>query len=187
MDAIRFGIEVQVQSFPILPYTDHLLDFEDVAERDSLAKGLDTTVTDPTIILDYYLLPLDNYIALVGDIVQGTAWIVSNGLFNPDSSVGPTGTSAVVLAPFVDYNTKLYAKGNNWVPGSKKGQSMYCSKLAGVILALTDLDVPVHHHNITVGSVTITLDGESALDQSGGNWPLSVDQPSFDYLQVICS
>ena len=45
----------------------------------------------------------------------------------------------------------------------------------------------VHHHNITDGAITIALDGDSALIQSGGDWPLSVDQPSFDYLQVIRS
>ena len=33
----------------------------------------------------------------------------------------------------------------------------------------------------------VRKDGESALIQSGGDWPLSVDQPSFDYLQVIHS
>ena len=45
----------------------------------------------------------------------------------------------------------------------------------------------VRHHDLTSGTVTIALDGESALIQSGGDWPLSVDQSSFDYLQVIHS
>ena len=30
------------------------------------------------------------------------------------------------------------------------------------------------------------LDGESTLNQSYGDWPLSVYRSSFDYLQVIC-
>ena len=47
------------------------------------------------------------------------------------------------------------------------------------------LDILVRHHALTEGSVTITLDGDSALNQSGEDWPLRVDQPSFDYLQVI--
>ena len=78
-----------------------------------------------------------------------------------------------------------YAKGNTWVTGSKTNQSVYCSELAGVIAALTILNVLVHHHELTSGSVSIALDGESALNQSGGDWPLSVDQLYFDYLQVI--
>ena len=71
--------------------------------------------------------------------------------------------------------------------GSGEDQSAYRSELAGVITALTILDVLVRHHNITDGAVTIALNGDSALIQSGGDWPLSVDQPSFDYLQVIRS
>ena len=49
------------------------------------------------------------------------------------------------------------------------------------------LDVLVRHHDLTSGTVTIALHGESAIIQSGGDWPISVDQPPFDYLQVICS
>ena len=101
--------------------------------------------------------------------------------------IGPAGTSAVVLAPSTECEAKLYTKGTNWVTGSGEDQSAYRSELAGVISALTTLDVLVRHHNITDGSVTIVLDGDSALIQSDGDWPLSVDQPSFDYLQVIRS
>ena len=43
----------------------------------------------------------------------------------------------------------------------------------------------VRHYKITDGVVTIALDGDSALIQSGGDWPLSVAQADFDYLQVI--
>ena len=69
--------------------------------------------------------------------------------------------------------------------GLGEDQSAYRSELAGVIATLTILDVLVRHHNITEGVVTIPLDGDSTLIQSGGDWPLSVDQPSFNYLQVI--
>ena len=44
------------------------------------------------------------------------------------------------------------------------------------------LDILVRHHDLTEGSVIITLDGDSTLIQSGGDWPLSVEQPSFDYV-----
>ena len=69
--------------------------------------------------------------------------------------------------------------------GSGADQSIYRSELAGVISALTMLDVLIHHYKITEGAVTIALDGDSALVQSGGDWPLSVAQADFDYLQVI--
>ena len=80
---------------------------------------------------------------------------------------------------------RFYTKGNNWVTGSKTDQSAYCSELAGIIAVLTTLEVLVHHYDLTSESVTIALDGESELIQSGRDWPLSVDQSSFDYLQVI--
>ena len=76
-----------------------------------------------------------------------TSCIVSDGYFNPDSSLDPAGTSSVVLASSTDCETKLYAKGNNWVTGSKEDQSAYQGELAGVIAALTILDVLVRHHN----------------------------------------
>ena len=56
-----------------------------------------------------------------------------------------------------------YAKGNNWVTGSGDNQLAYRSELAGVIAALTILDVVVRHQKITDGAVTIALDGDSAL------------------------
>ena len=146
---------------------------------------MDTAVDDPTILLDQYHLPSDGCLALVAGIVSGTASIVSDGSFNPESLIGPAGTSAVVLAPSTNCPAKFYAKGNNWVTGSREDQSAYRSELAGVIAALTMLDIIVHHHDLTEGSITIALDGDFALIQSGGDWPLSVDQPSFDYLQEI--
>ena len=35
------------------------------------------------------------------------------------------------------------------------------------------------------GGITIALDGESALIQAKGNWPLCISQPCFDMLQDI--
>jgi hypothetical protein len=45
--------------------------------------------------------------------------------------------------------------------------------------------VLVKHYHIESGSVTIALDGLSALQQCAGDWPLSIDQPCFDVLQDI--
>ena len=47
------------------------------------------------------------------------------------------------------------------------------------------LDIIVRHNNITEGKVTIALDGLTAMQQAGGDWPLSLDQECFDYLQII--
>ena len=58
--------------------------------------------------------------------------------------------------------------------GSAADQSAYRSELAGVISALTMLDVLVRHYKIRDGAVTIAVDGDSALIQSDGDWFLSV-------------
>ena len=148
---------------------------------------MDTAIEDPTILLDQYHLPLDGCLVLMAGIVARTASIVSDGSFNPESLIGPAGTSTVVLAPSTKCSAKFFVRRTNWATVLGEDQSAYRSELAGVIAALTILDVLVHHHNIMDRAVTIALDGDSALIQSGGDCPLSVDQPSFDYLQVIRS
>lgn len=153
------GIEVQKPSLTILLSTDDLFYFEDKDRWTSLEYGLDAAMSDIIILLDDYNLPTNNYAALVGGIIQGTVSIVSDGSFNLDSSIGPASMSNVILAPLVECDTKLYANGNNWVTSSKWDQSAYRSKLVGVIVALTILDVLVRHHNIPEVLVTITLDG----------------------------
>ena len=76
--------------------------------------------------------------------------------------------------------------GSNYVNGIAEDQSPYRSELAGVIGILVTVDIIVKQNNITTGSITIALDGESALLQAKGDWPLRIDQPNFDYLQEIC-
>jgi hypothetical protein len=45
--------------------------------------------------------------------------------------------------------------------------------------------VIIQQYNITKGSITIALDGESALDQASAETPLKIDQADFDILQDI--
>ena len=123
--------------------------------------------------------------ALTEGIRNGTASIVSDGSFNPNSPIGPVGTSAVILAPSTDSPKSSWTKAWNWVTGPPSSQSAYRSELAGVIASITVLDILVRHHSITKGAVTIALDGLTAMQQASGDWPLSLDQECFDYLQII--
>ena len=43
----------------------------------------------------------------------------------------------------------------------------------------------VKHFGIVTGGITIVLDGESTLDEACGEWPLAIDQTSYDLLQEI--
>ena len=123
IDAGSYRIETEALSFHICPSNNSLSDFEDTAAWDSLADGLDAAVDDLTILLDQYHLPSDGCLALVAGIVAGTANIVSNGSFNTESLIGPAVTSVVAIAPSLNCPVKFYAKGNNWVTGSRKDQS----------------------------------------------------------------
>ena len=178
-------IEPEVISFIVCPVSNLVSNFDNASAWTSLSDGMNTAIEDHTILLNQYHLPLDGCLALVAGIIAGTASIVSNGSFNPESLIGPAGTSAVVFAPSTECPAKFYARGNNWVTESGEDQSAYRSELARVISALAILDILVRHHDITDGAVTIALDDDSALIQSDCDWPLSVDQLSFDYLQVI--
>ena len=84
-------IESEVTSFIVCPASNLASDFEDASAWISLADGMDTAIEDPTILLDQYHLPLDGCLALVAGIVAGTASIVSDGSFNPESLIGPAG------------------------------------------------------------------------------------------------
>ena len=112
---------------------------------------------------------------LVEGIRNGTASIVSDGSFKQNSSIGQARTSAVILAPSTTFQPQHWARGEKWVTGPEESQSAYRSKLAGVIAGLTIIDILVRHHNITNGGVTLQLDGEKAMQEFAGDWPLSIN------------
>ena len=47
------------------------------------------------------------------------------------------------------------------------------------------MEALVKFYKVNDGFITIALNGESAIYQSDREWPLSIDQSSFDYIQVI--
>ena len=123
--------------------------------------------------------------ALIDRIRNGTANIVSASSFNPASPIGSVGTSAVILAQSTECLPRYRAKRWNWVTGPAASQSAYRSELTDIIAPLTVLDILVHHHTITEGAVTITLDGRTTMKESSGDWPFSIDQKCCYYLQII--
>jgi len=162
-----------------------LSDFEDEPTWSTLSEGFDNAINDQTILLDKFLLPENMCNNLVEGMQNGTAIIVSDGSFDAASPIRPVGTSAVILTPSTECHERYWTKGCNWVTGPKSSQSAYHSELAGVISSLTILDILVRHHNITKGAETIALDGKTAMDESRGDWPLSINQKCFDYLRDI--
>ena len=78
-----------------------------------------------------------------------------------------------------------YITGLNFVTGTHEYYSAYRSELAGILGFLSVLSALVKHFNITTGSITLALDGKSALIQASGDWPLNIDKPCFNYIQDI--
>ena len=181
----RVSVDVLSEVLSVTPQQDHRSDFEDHLRWNSIRDGFEFAHLDQSILLNKFCILSNDCKAIADGISQGTASVVSDGSFCKDSQIGPSGTSAVIVAPETDCDQNLCATGTNWVTGPKGSQSSYQSELAGVIAALTILDVIVWLHSITEGAVTIALNGESALEQSQSTGPLSADQKSFDYVQVI--
>ena len=101
VNAVAAGayIEGTEVAFNLLPASDALSEFENDYTWSNLQEGFDYAITDPTILLDKFILPKDVYQVLVERISNGTASIVSDGSFNRASPIGPVGTSVVILAP----------------------------------------------------------------------------------------
>lgn len=83
MVANSYKIEAQALQFNILSPIDDISDFEDASCWDNLSDGLDTAINGPTILLDKYKLPTNNYLDIVDGIICGTASIVPDGSFDP--------------------------------------------------------------------------------------------------------
>jgi hypothetical protein len=77
------------------------------------------------------------------------------------------------------------------VPGWEDDQSPYRSELTGIVGNLTLLLAVCYSFDIQSGSVTMALDGDSAMKQAmrqvDTTIPLKVDQSHFDLLQVCRS
>ena len=98
----------------------------------SLLIGFDSVVTDTTILLNQYRLPIYEYTELVcGITAEGMASIFSNF----DRSVGPAGSLTVIFVPSIEYKRNFDIKSNTWVTvtGSKIDQSTYKSGLTSII------------------------------------------------------
>ena len=119
----------------------------------------------------------DNGIAIAQALIQGTAIAVSDGSFK-DSQ----GTSAFILEGCSKAGRLV---GVNVIPGDDSSQSPYRSELGGVAGILECLHCICVAHDIYEGKVEVGLDGEQAMKEAFGDWPLNPSRPDFDLLQHI--
>ena len=138
-------------------------------------------VQTPRALLDKYTLPTDGGAAIAHAISAETAAAVSDDSYDNSRQ---TGSSAFIIAPNKETGSDCL-EGANFVTGLSEEQSSYRSELAGVLGVLTCVEALVKFYKIKNSLIIIALDGESAIYKSDSEWPLSIDQNSFDYIQVI--
>jgi hypothetical protein len=120
----------------------------------------------------------DNGQNLANTIRQGTAYGVNDGSFKD-----ARGTSAFLLEG--DSGKINQILGVHKIPGHLTEQPLYRAELGGIAGILAIVDCVARVHNITKGKIKVGLDGEQAMLNAGGDWPLKPGQPNFDMLQDI--
>ena len=145
-----------------------------------IVDAFEASIASPRVLLDDVTLPSDGGERISSAIADGTAGVVSDGSFDPD---GRHCSSSFTMAATQDADEERL-DGSNYVTRSAEDQSAYRSELAGIIGVLATVAILVKQFSITSSAITIALDGESALDEASGTWPLQIDQPCFDFLQI---
>ena len=179
------SIDVLSESLSVIPHQDLLSDFKDPLRWNSIWVDFRFASLDPIILLDSFCILSNNWNAIANNFTQGTTIVISDRYFYRESLIGLSGTSSVIVAQEKGCNQNLCTTGTNWVTGPKDCQSSYQSEFTGVIVALTIIDIIFWMYNITEGSVTISLDGNSALEQNQPTASLSSYQKSFYCLKII--
>ena len=119
----------------------------------------------------------DNGLQIARALIQGTAIAVSDGSFKDGQ-----GTSAFVI----ERNSKVgRLVGVSVIPGDSSSQSPHRSELGGIAGILECLHCICAAHNVTEGKVEIGLDGEQAMKEAFGDWPLDPSHPDYDMLQHV--
>jgi hypothetical protein len=107
----------------------------------------------------------------------------SDGSFDDKIKIG---TAAFQIAPSItSVEEKDSYCGVTQVPGAPSDQSTYRSELAGVLAILIILQALCDAHGISEGSITLSLDSQSALAEAEGSWKLKPRQSDFDILLDI--
>ena len=157
------------QQWTFIPTDDDPATYDPTAETFAcILDAFEASIASPRVLLDDVTLPSDGGESIAKAIVGGTAGVVSDGSFNPE---GRQGSSSFTMAATQDDDEERL-DGSNYVTGSAEDQSAYRSELAGTIGVLATVAILVKQFSITSGAITIALDGESALEEASGTWPL---------------
>ena len=92
---------------------DLLSDFKNPSRCNNICDGFRSASLDSTIVLDNLCIP-NNYCNVIAESVsQGISSVVSDGSFCQESLIGPSGTSATIIAPAINCSQNLCATGTD--------------------------------------------------------------------------
>jgi hypothetical protein len=109
-----------------------------------------------------------------------TAIAVSDGSYKDGR-----GTAAFILAISNNFDERGHIVGVNSIPGEKEDQTSYCSKISGVSGIVKTVGIICKWHSITSGVVKVGLDGDQAMKNIFGKWPLHPKQADYDILKDL--
>jgi hypothetical protein len=113
-------------------------------------------------------------------ICEGTAIAVSDGSYRNER-----GTAAFILEISDYFEEQECIVGVNSIPGEPEDHTSYRSELRGVSGVIETVNIVCKVHGITEGSIEVGLDGDQAMKNIFGKWPLNPRQADYDLLKDI--
>jgi hypothetical protein len=118
--------------------------------------------------------------AMAQAIRQGTAIAVSDGSYKDGR-----GTAAFILETSENSTETGRIVGVNSIPGEKEDQTSYRSEIGGVSGIVETVAILCARYSITSGALEVGLDGDQAMKNIFGNWPLHPKQADYDLLKDL--
>jgi hypothetical protein len=113
-------------------------------------------------------------------IKNGSAIAVSDGSYKDGR-----GTAAFILEISGHYDRTSRIVGVNSIPGEQCDQSSYRSEIGGVSGIVETVGILCQLHSITTGAIEVGLDGDQAMKNIFGVWPLHPKQADYDMLKDL--
>ena len=117
----------------------------------NINEAFDASVASPRVLIDQYILPQDNCLAIANAIQNHKARAITDGSYKNNK-----GTAGITIHPGKTVANKLSVL--NWSPGTEEDQQLYCSKLVGINGTLSALKIIVDYYEITTGTIKIACD-----------------------------
>ena len=144
-----------------------------------IEEAFEASVNSPRVLIDQYILPADNCLAIANAIRNDKARAITDGSYKNGK-----GTAGMTIHPGKTVTNKLSVL--NWSPGTAEEQQPYRSELVGINGTLSALKIIVEFYKIQHGTIKIACDNMEAKNQSEKDEPyIFISQNCADIIQDI--